>query len=205
MVGLDSMRWSSWDLRFLPSEMPAQLESYKIGELASISDRALFWGMLLAIPAALVISYVIELPIIYHYGASQLDYFRSNQIPQGAMDHASHALDNPRGPDTLGIGAGVSGFAFTCALALLRTRFFPFPIHPLGYAIGFSRRTIEWMWFSIFLGWAAKKMVLRGGLSAYRKALPFFLGMILGDFTMGGIFGLLGCLFPATSGYSVYP
>ena len=44
----------------------------------------------------------------------------------------------------------------------------------IGYAVGFSRRTIDWMWFSIFLGWAFKVILLRlGGMHLYRRALPF--------------------------------
>jgi hypothetical protein len=39
----------------------------------------------------------------------------------------------------------------------------------------------------------------------YRLALPFFLGLILGEFTMGGVFGFIGVLSPATAGYQTYP
>ena len=206
LASLGALRWSSWDLRFLPSEMPAQLESYRIGESAGISSRALFWGMLLATLFALVISYVEELPIIYYYGANQMNYFRHTQIPRDSMTLVSQFMSDKRGPDHVGLSAGSFGFLFTCVLALLRGRFFSFPLHPLGYAIGFSRRTIEWMWFSIFLGWAAKSITLKsGGLRLYRVVLPFFLGLLLGDFTAAGIFGIIGCLFPQTAGYSVYP
>ncbi|MDQ2731014.1 MAG: hypothetical protein M3Y56_05095 [Armatimonadota bacterium] len=206
LAGLGSLRWSSWDLRFLPGEMPAQLENYKIGEVAGLPPAALFWAMLLAVPFALVVAYLTELPVIYHYGANQMNYLRYTQIPRDSMTLVARFITNPKGPDTTGLSAGGFGFLFTCCLALLRGRYFAFPFHPLGYAIGFSRRTIEWMWFSIFLGWAAKCITLRaGGLSAYRVMLPFFLGLLLGDFTTGGIFGLLGCIFPETAGYSVYP
>ena len=49
------------------------------------------------------------------------------------------------------------------------------------------------MWFSIFLGWAAKLILLRlGGMRLYRRALPFFLGLILGDYVAGSIWAIYG-------------
>jgi len=206
LAGLTAVRWSSWDLRFLPSEMPAQLENYKIGDASGVPESGLFWGMLLAIPVALALSYVVELPIMYYYGANQMNYFRDIQIPNESMNLLSRYISTPKSADTTAISAGMFGFMFTLLLGFLRSRFFSFPFHPVGFAIGFSRRTIEWMWFSIFVGWFFKFLTLRSsGLTGYRRLLPFFLGLILGDFTMAGIFGLLGCFYPQTAGYSVYP
>jgi hypothetical protein len=39
----------------------------------------------------------------------------------------------------------------------------------------------------------------------HRRALPFSLGFILEEFTMGGVFGFVGVLFPDTAGYQMYP
>jgi hypothetical protein len=186
--------------------MPSQIETYKIGDQSGIPARGLFWGMLLAVVVCLLISYVTELPILYHYGANQMNYLRCIQIPMESMTMASRYISNPKGPDITGLSAGAFGMLFTWILALMRFRFFSFPLHPLGYAIGLSRRTMDWMWLSIFLGWLAKTITLRaGGLRAYRVMLPLFLGMLLGDFTAGAVFGILGCIFPQTTGYSVYP
>ncbi|MCA1597039.1 MAG: hypothetical protein LC772_11535, partial [Chloroflexi bacterium] len=206
LAGLTDLRWSSWDMRFMPSEMPAQLEGYKIGSASGIPDRFLFWALLLSVLIGLIISYGIELPIIYHYGANQMNVMRYQQIPRESFNLLSRWTSSPKPADSLGLSAGCMGFIITAGLTVLRARFFPFPFHPLGFAIGFSRRTIDWLWFSIFVGWACKSLTLRaGGLEAYRKLLPFFLGLLLGDFCLGGIFGLLGCLYPAAAGYSVYP
>ncbi len=38
------------------------------------------------------------------------------------------------------------------------------------------------LWLSIAIGWAIKLMLLRtGGKGVYRRARPFFLGLILGE------------------------
>ena len=46
---------------------------------------------------------------------------------------------------------------------------------------------------AFFLGWLAKWFTLRfGGMSAYRRALPFFLGLILGDYVIASLWTLFG-------------
>ena len=50
--------------------------------------------------------------------------------------------------------------------------------------------------YSIFLSWLAKWLILRhGGLKAYRQAVPFFIGLILGEFIAGGLWSIIGIVF----------
>jgi uncharacterized protein DUF6784 len=51
------------------------------------------------------------------------------------------------------------------------------------------------------LGRELQLLLRLGGMHLYRRALPFFLGFILGEFTMGGVFGFIGVLVPDTAGY----
>ena len=81
----------------------------------------------------------------------------------------------------LGIGA-----VLMTLLTLCRYRFPWWPIHPVGLAIGLTHPTFH-VWFSIFIAWLIKVIVLKlGGISLYRKVRPFFLGMILGAFATAG-------------------
>ena len=44
-----------------------------------------------------------------------------------------------------------------------------------------------WIWFSVFLGWLIKSLILKyGGVKLYRAVRPFFFGLILGHI---GCFG----------------
>ena len=59
-------------------------------------------------------------------------------------------------------------------------------------------------WFPIFLGWLIKLPIVRyGGLAAYNRARPFFLGLVLGDMLMAGVFFVVGLL--TRTGYAVMP
>jgi hypothetical protein len=61
------------------------------------------------------------------------------------------------------------------------------------------------LWLPIFLAWAIKAVILRyGGLRGYRAALPFFIGLVLGEFAAGFIRTILDSAFqlylPPSSG-----
>jgi hypothetical protein len=79
--------------------------------------------------------------------------------------------------------------SFAFLLFALHLRFVGFPLHPIGYAISASR-AIHLIWFPMFIAWLFKTAILRyGGYAAFRRAVPFFLGLILGDCIMGSIWG----------------
>lgn len=76
----------------------------------------------------------------------------------------------------IGIGAGVTGLVTAGHLG------FPgFPVHPIGAVMCYSY-ALQNTWFSIFLGWLAKLLIVRfGGPGVYRAARPVFLGLIFGE------------------------
>ena len=64
---------------------------------------------------------------------------------------------------------------------------------------------ISWMWFSIFLGWAAKRLILSlNGIGGYRRAIPFFLGLVMGQFVAGSGWCLVGVVIRRIV-YSPFP
>ncbi len=75
----------------------------------------------------------------------------------------------------------VVGGAVTAALMVLRSRFVWWPLHPAGFIVC-GTWAIVMIWFSLFLGWLAKACVMTfGGATLYRRLLPLFLGMVLGE------------------------
>ncbi|MBC7327283.1 hypothetical protein H5T87_04115, partial [bacterium] len=84
---------------------------------------------------------------------------------------------------------------FTLFLGLMRYRFTWWPFHPLGYAAA-NTVTMNFLWFSFFLGWLCKVTAVKvGGLRAYRKALPFFLGLIMGEVIGNGFWAIVQAIF----------
>jgi hypothetical protein len=76
------------------------------------------------------------------------------------------------------------GATVTAAMLVLRARYLWWPLHPLGLVIC-SQIAFIWIWFSVFLGWLAKACVMRfGGANLYRKVLPFFLGLVMGEYAI---------------------
>jgi hypothetical protein len=199
-------RWMTFDLRALPCVMPSQLEDMKMADTVGLNGRSLAAAIMFAVIVSAVIAYVILIPVVYNYGAVTMNRQRFYQVPTEPFRELATVLATPRVPDRAGMAAVGVGGAISLVLTWMRLRFLWWPFHPLGYAVGFSRRTLDWMWFSIFLGWAVKLLILRfGGMPLYRAAMPIMLGFILGEFTMGVFFGFMGVAVPDTAGYQLYP
>ena len=71
---------------------------------------------------------------------------------------------------------------------------------PVGLAVS-SSWAMGYMWFPLMIAWLVKYLILRGsGLRGYRSALPFFLGLIMGEFIIGSMCNIAGLLF----GFELY-
>jgi hypothetical protein len=89
------------------------------------------------------------------------------------------------------------------ALVICYHRFYWWPIHPIGYLTAYSFSMKE-LWFCFFLGWLFNALCMRyGGIILFKKLRLLFVGLIVGDFIMGGLWALIG-LFRYAS-YQVLP
>lgn len=106
----------------------------------------------------------------------------------GAYNYVQSLMRYPTEPHLWGwINTGI-GAAVMMALSLARWRCSWWPLHPLGYPIG-PTWIMDHLWFTMFLAWLIKVLVLKyGGTGLYDRTRPFFLGMILGQLTPGGVF-----------------
>ncbi len=61
------------------------------------------------------------------------------------------------------------------------------------------------LWMCMFIAWLIKLVILRyGGLRSYRKAVPLFLGIILGECVMGSVWTIIGIALN-TQTYAFWP
>src|SRR5207248_3579363 len=95
-----------------------------------------------------------------------------------------------RHPNVSSIGVVAGSAAAASVIMGLRYRFLGFPLHPVGMALEAND-----IWGAVAVGALVKGVLLRyAGLRGYRAALPFFLGLILGDLVVGTGWVVLGVL-----------
>jgi hypothetical protein len=164
--------------------MPHQLEGLKLAELAHIPTRRFAALMMLSAGLGALASFWAFLWISYHEGGSQWGWEAFNRLERW--------LTNPTPPNLPALGFISVGFLSTVLLAGLRMRYLWWNLHPVGYAVSGSW-AINPMIGSIFVGWLLKWVALQfGGVRILRRANPFFLGLILGEFVAGSFWSILG-------------
>ncbi|MDH7600988.1 MAG: hypothetical protein QHI38_02465 [Armatimonadota bacterium] len=187
--------------------MPFQLEGFKMAERVRMDYRGLFWAMLIAGVFGTYVAFWVILHLNYQYGGASSNIGPPNVTmifgtePWMRMDSW---LKSPFEQRTERAVAIAIGFAVTILLNSLRMRISWFPFHPVGYAVS-SSWSMHRLWLPMFIAWIIKLVILRyGGLKLYRQALPFFLGVILGECVVGSFWTIWGISFHIPS-YAFWP
>lgn len=185
---------SHWYWRLNRSHpMPSQLEGFKLAQEHGLKMRSLVWPMLAAFALATFFGMWACIHVFYGQGAQAKCLGFASWTNIEAYDGLNSALSSgfkfePGRWGAMGVAA-----LFTLFLAAMRMRFAGFPFHPLGYCVG---PALIWLWEPFMVAWLIKLLVLRyGGLKTYRRSVPLFLGLILGDYVAGAIFSLLGVVW----------
>lgn len=172
--------------------MPNLLEGFAIAARRGISSKRLLGAMVLAVVIGTLTSAWSYYAYGYRYGAAH--YGEQNQC-RWYFDQLTLWITSPTLANGPGIVATLIGAGFTCGLMMLRNLFLWWPFHPAGYSISLGEWNMNWYWFSIFVSWLLKLLILRlGQVQAHRRAIPFFMGLVLGEFMVGGSWGLLGIM-----------
>ena len=202
-VGLHMVLWHDLDMRC--TTMPNQLEAMKIGEVSRMNLRHVAAVIVLATVIGALASWASVLTCYYQYGAATAKV-NSWRTSMGSVpwQQLKDFLDNPVQPDLPRMqGVGI-GLVVTGALIFLRQRFAWWPFHPIGYAIA-GTATMDWLWCATLVGWLIKVLVVRyGGMKAYRQFIPFFIGLILGDYITGSVWAIYGSILGIQT-YRAFP
>ena len=186
--------WASDILTFV---MAACANGLKLVEETIRKERRLiFWGMLIAIVVTLFSSIWAILELAYRYGGINTSPHFFGPDATYAFDNAAARMKAPEGPHWQNWGYTAMGGIIMGLLMLARQRFLWWPFHPLGFPISAVFGT---MFFSVFLAWAIKSVVMKyGGPRLYLKTRPFFLGLILGQFVTVGVWYVIDYFTGAT-------
>ena len=183
--------------------MPHQLEGMKMGEMVGAERQRMTVAQALAIVIGSYAAVWALLHLCYAEGVEQMRQPVKYLSRQGwrIVDVWLRRPIDANWPGLVAIGVG---FAFSSLLMILRFRFVWWPFHPIGYAIA-PDWTTGVIWMPLFLGWLAKAVTMRYfGPKIYRAGLPLALGLMLGDFTLGGFWSLLA-MFTRRPQYHFWP
>ncbi|BDQ38316.1 hypothetical protein SYK_26760 [Pseudodesulfovibrio nedwellii] len=157
----------------------------------------------LSLVLALVTAFVTMLYLGYKYGLRELNLDWATQTVLANYENAQRLVDQPTGPNEWLITYAGFGALAMFLLIFCYYKFPWWPLHPLGYLAAYSAG-MKILWFPFFLGWMCNHLVLHyGGTSLFNRVRFLFIGLILGDFLMGGFWAMIG-LFNEQS-YNVFP
>ncbi|NLC58522.1 MAG: hypothetical protein GX774_16950 [Armatimonadetes bacterium] len=210
MVVFSSLAWMS---RHHLAEMMAawQVDSLKVADQERIGRRTVALALLVAFAVGLVGGVWLHLHGYYQIGSNPSQggagEYRALVAQQEYQQMASRLLAPPP-RDWSRLGGNGAGFLVALLLAWGRTHIPAFPLHPLGYILATAYGDHTTNFFPLLTAWLLKASILKlGGLKAYRAGMPFFLGLIIGHFTLGGIiWPLLSLLISpeASNSYHIY-
>ncbi|MGH9208313.1 MAG: DUF6785 family protein, partial [Acidimicrobiales bacterium] len=168
--------------------MPHQLEGFKLASITRTAQRQWFGALLLAGVLGPLAGFWAMLHLNYHYGATA----KAWTFGPEAYDRLDSWLLSPHQASMPALLAILVGFSIALFLQAMRTRFPWWPFHPLGFAVT-SSWEINLVWMPLFIAWVLKIAILRyGGRQGFSKSIPFFMGLIMGQFVVGSLWNIWG-------------
>jgi len=171
--------------------MPHQLEGFKLADRVGMRGNRVIVAILLATFLGALSCFWAFLHAGYKLG-TEARLYRTTWFAREGYSILASRLTHPAGVGYTDILFMCIGFVFTMTMLIIRTKFLWWALHPVGYAVT-GWWIIGRLWFPLLISsvvkWAALKF---GGVRAYRRMVPFFLGLILGDFVMGSFWSILG-------------
>ncbi len=147
-------------------------------------------GVLVSVSVCLGLALVLA----YAGGGQQMSNWFYTSGPQMVMDMTRTAVrTSPEFDPSTTAWYGLGAF-WVAASMFLRQVLFWFP-HPIGFIMQVNP-LMSPVWFSFFIAWVCKKLVVRyGGKTTYDKVRVFFLGLILGELLAVFVWPILSVLF----------
>ncbi|MCP4119857.1 MAG: hypothetical protein GY737_31545 [Desulfobacteraceae bacterium] len=188
------------DLR--ESVMPSILHTHRVARRVR-SQGVIAGAVFVAMVVCLGVSAIAMVLVCYRYGIRELGLDWATRTTVSVYNNLVPLIHDPPGQ-----GDSIRWFALMGAMVMMVLvagyhRFYWWPLHPIGYLMVYSS-AMKILWLSFFIGWIFNALCMRyGGVTLYKRMRYFFVGLILGDFLMGGTFAVIG--FFTRTGYQVLP
>jgi hypothetical protein len=182
--------------------MPSLLHASKVTHEVH-NRRLVFGGILIALLLAVGVSFLAMLSLCYKFGIRELQLDWASRTTLAVYENIYRLVDAPVQPGRWVLIFSAVGAVFMAILVICYHRIYWWPLHPLGYLTAYSS-AMRILWFSFFTGWVCNALCMRyGGVVLFKKLRFFFVGLIIGDFLMGGAWALFGLFSDAS--YRVLP
>jgi hypothetical protein len=163
------------------SIMPSFMQGFKIAHEARIKIRPLLALAVVCSVVTMALGTYMNVRLGYQQSGLALDPYYAGPGARNPADFAAALVRGVRDASWWNLGWVGFGAVLTYGLMLGRARLAWFPLHPIGFLMAQSFASNQ-AWTSVFLGWLAKVLIMRfGGVESYRRTIPFFLGLTLGD------------------------
>ncbi len=173
--------------------MPHGLEAFRIAERLKMDNRRYLIAMFVAIIAGIVCGFWAMLWVFNKYGAAAQVIGPGEHFGRETWEVlVNRWFTAPEIWQWEPFYAIVAGCGFSVVLAILRLNFHWWPFHPVGFAVSGSW-SMEQLWLCVLVAWVVKVLLLKyGGAKAYKPVVPFFVGLIMGDFMIGSLWNIYG-------------
>lgn len=166
------------------SVLPAFLHTMKMAEVLRLEPRQvrrLLAAVVVALAVTVAVTVIVSLQVLYQQGGLIGYTWFSKGAPETTFKTAADTIKSAPGIDLPSVGWMFLGAFIVFLLVQGRSRFLWFPLHPLGYLVA-PAYPVTRLWFSFFLGWLIKSLIMKyGGSDTYVKLRPFMIGMIIGN------------------------
>ncbi|MDA0841368.1 MAG: hypothetical protein O3B01_16695 [Planctomycetota bacterium] len=186
------------------SLMPSTFNAVRIND-ESDYPRSLGWLVMPALVLTFVCSGYFFVSQAYEVGGANLDWFGMRAVFGWKLNPWVRTLYAGESTNWYNVGYMSWGALLMGFVSHMSGSYHWWPIHPLGMLMSNSY-AMRHFWFSIFLGWAIKFAILRyGGARTYRERIPFFLGMVVGECFIGGIWVIVGFVTETPTNFQILP
>lgn len=184
------------------SLMPNLVHGNKISERTK-SKRRFFIALTILLGLCVCTAFCSMLILGYKTGLRDLQLEVQTQSVLSIYENAGRLIDAPLSGNSWITSFALIGAIFMGILVFCFYKFPWWPLHPLGFIAAYSK-SMRILWVCFFLGWFCNYLVLHyGGTAFYKKVQMIFVGLIIGDMLMGGVWAIVS-LFSGIV-YPVFP